>query len=90
MEQVEDEGRDRVKDMEQLARELERGGKGEALRQIGSSPAGKKLESMIDGAALEKALQRGDAAALKRMLGALLSTPEGKTLSDQVRGVMKE
>ena len=90
MEQVENEWRDRVKDMEQLARELERGGKADALRQLGSSPAGKKLESMVDGAALQKAFQSGDAASLKRMLGALLSTPEGKALSDSVRGIMKE
>ena len=75
-------------DAEKLARELERSGKGEALRQLGSSAEGKKLERMIDGAALQKALQRGDAASLKKMLGALLSTPEGKTLAEDVNRIM--
>lgn len=71
-------------DAEKLARELERDGRGEALRRLGSSPAGKKLESMIDGAALQKAFRSGDAAALKKMLGELLATPEGRALAEDV------
>ena len=75
-------------DAEKLARELERSGKGEALRSLGASAEGKKLESMIDGEALQKALQNGDAASLKKMLGALLSTPEGKALAENVGRIM--
>lgn len=75
-------------DAEKLARELDRDGKGAALRQLGSSPAGKKLEGMIDGAALEKAFQSGDAASLKKMLGELLATPEGKALAGDVGRIM--
>ena len=75
-------------DLEKLAGELERGGKGEALRDLGSSPAGKKLEGMVDGAALQQAFQRGDAAALRKMLGALLATPEGKALAEDVGRIM--
>ena len=75
-------------DAEKLARELERSGKGEALRQLGSSAEGKKLESMIDGAALQKALQSGNTASLKKMLGALLSTTEGKALAEDVGRIM--
>ena len=71
-------------DAEKLARELERSGKGEALRQLGSSAEGKKLERMIDGEALQKALHSGDAASLKKMLGALLATPEGRALAEDV------
>ena len=71
-------------DAEKLARELERDGKGEALRRLGSSSAGKKLEGMIDGAALQRAFQSGDAASLKKMLGELLATPEGKALAEDV------
>jgi len=75
-------------DAEKLARELERSGKSEALRRLGSSAEGKRLEGMIDGAALQKAFQSGDAASLQKMLGALLSTPEGKALAEDVSKIM--
>ena len=75
-------------DTEKLARELERDGKGEALRQLGSSPAGQRLGNMIDGAALRKAFESGNAAALRKMLGELLSTPEGKALAEDVGRIM--
>ena len=51
-----------MNDLERIAKELEGGEKGAALRRLGSSPEGKTLEGMIDGAELEKAFQRGDAA----------------------------
>ncbi|MBR0040735.1 MAG: hypothetical protein IJP64_05090 [Oscillospiraceae bacterium] len=76
-------------DAEKLARELDRDGKGTALRQLGASPEGKKLEGMIDGAALQKAFACGDAAALKKMLGELLSTPEGRALAENVGRIME-
>ena len=38
---------------------------------------------------VEKAFQRGDAAALQKMLGTLLSTPEGRRLADDVGKIMK-
>ncbi len=78
-----------MNDLERIAKELEGGEKGAALRRLGSSPEGKTLEGMIDGAELEKAFQRGDAAALQKMLGTLLSTPEGRRLADDVGKIMK-
>ena len=78
-----------MNDLERLAKELRRGEKGEALRKLGSSAEGRALGSAVDGAALEKAFADGDAAALRRMLGALLATPEGKKLSDDVRKIME-
>lgn len=77
-----------MNDLERLAKELGRGGKGEALRKLGSSADGRALESAVDGAALEKAFADGDAAALRRMLGALLATPEGKRLAEDVERIM--
>ena len=77
-----------MKDLERLAKELGRGEKGEALRKLGSSADGRALESAVDGAALEKAFADGDAAALRRMLGALLATPEGKRLAEDVGIIM--
>ena len=75
-------------DAEKLARELERSGKGEALRSLGASAEGKKIEGMIDGAALRKAFQSGNAAALQKMLGELLATPEGRALAEDVNRIM--
>lgn len=77
-----------MNDLERLAKELGRGEKGEALRKLGSSADGRALESAVDGAALEKAFAEGDAAALRRMLGALLATPEGKRLAEDVERIM--
>ncbi len=77
-----------MNDLERLAKELGRGEKGEALRKLGSSADGRALESAVDGAALKKAFAEGDAAALRRMLGALLATPEGKRLAEDVGKIM--
>ena len=77
-----------MRDAEKLANELFRGEKGEALRALGSSAEGKALESALDGEALEKAFRRGDAAALKKMLGELLAMPEGRRLADDVGKIM--
>ena len=79
-----------MNDLERLVKELGRGEKGEALRRLGSSADGRALGGAVDGAALEKAFADGDAAALRRMLGALLSTPEGKRLAEDVGKIMNE
>lgn len=77
-----------MNDLERLTKELGRGEKGEALRKLGSSADGRALESAVDGAALEKAFASGDAATLRKMLGALLATPEGRRLADDVGKIM--
>ncbi len=77
-----------MKELEKISKELAGGDRGEALRRLGSTPEGRKLEGMIDGEALREALRGGDGAALKRMLGELLSTPEGRKLADDVGKIM--
>ena len=74
--------------LEQIAKGLSESGKKGELERLAASKDGKKREGMIDGAALEQAVKTGDAAAIRRMLGALLSTPEGKTLAADVRKIM--
>ena len=74
--------------LEQIAKGLSESGKKGELERLAASKDGKKLGGMIDGAALEQAVKTGDAAAIRRMLGALLSTPEGKTLAADVRKIM--
>ena len=71
-------------DFEKLAKELSGGEKGAALRALGSSADARAVENALDGAALEKALRSGDAASLRKMLGTLLSTPEGRRLAEDV------
>ena len=77
-----------MKDLESIARALHSSGKKSELEQLAASANGKRLEGMVDGAALEAAVKSGDAASLEKMLGALLSTPEGKALAADVQKIM--
>ena len=74
--------------LEQIAKTLRSSGKKNELERLAASANGKRLEGMVDGAALEAAVKSGDAASLQKMLGALLSTPEGKTLAADVQKIM--
>lgn len=71
--------------LEELGRELERGGRAEELRKLAASDEGKRLGAMLDRQAAERALKSGDAAALRRMLGELLATEEGRRLAEKLR-----
>lgn len=72
-------------DLEEMARQLQAGESGAALRRLADSGAGAALEGMIDGAALERAAKSGDSQTLSRLLGQLLSTPEGASFAARVR-----
>ena len=74
--------------LEQIAKTLRSSGKKNELERLAASANGKRLEGMVDGAALEAAVKSGDAASLQKMLGALLSTPEGKALAADVQKIM--
>ena len=78
-----------MKDFESLAHELRGSEKKAELERLAASAGGGKLEGMIDGAALERAVRGGDAETLRKMLGTLLSTPEGRRLADDVGKIMK-
>ena len=71
--------------LEELGRELERGGRAEELRKLAASDEGKRLGAMLDRQAAERALKSGDAAALRRMLEGLLATEEGRSLAEKLR-----
>ena len=45
---------------------------------------------MIDRGALERAAKTGDAEALRRLLGGVLRTEEGKRLAESIRRVMQD
>ena len=79
-----------MQNFEQLGRELERRGKTDQLKKLADSPESAKLAGMIDGSALGKAAKAGDSEALKKLLGSVLSTPEGKRLAENIRRMMDE
>jgi len=75
---------------EQLGRELERRGKTQALRELAASGDGARLAAMLDRDGLADAAGRGDAAALRALLGGVLGTEEGRRLAESVRRLMEE
>ena len=77
-----------MQDFEQLGRELQRRGKTESIKALADSPDGARLAGMIDRGALERAAKTGDAEALRRLLGSVLRTEEGKRLAENIRRVM--
>ena len=79
-----------MQDLEKLARELQRGGQAQELRQLAASADGQRLGGMVDRAALAAALKTGDAAALKDIVTGLLSTAEGRRMSAEVQKLLRE
>lgn len=78
-----------MKDLDSVARALAQSGRRGELEALASSAEGRALEGMVDGEALERAVSRGDAAALKEMLASLLATPEGRRLAQDVGRIIE-
>jgi hypothetical protein len=79
-----------MQDLEKLARELQRGGQAQELRQLAASADGQRLGGMVDRTALAEALKTGDVAALKELMAGLLSTAEGRRMSAEVQKLLRE
>jgi hypothetical protein len=79
-----------MQDLEKLAQELQRGGQAQELRHLAASADGQRLGGMVDRAALAEALKKGDANALKGIMGRLLSTAEGQRLNAEVQKLLRE
>ena len=77
-----------MQNFEQLGRELERRGKTQELRALAESEDGTRLAAMLDSDRLERAAKSGDSEALRRMLGDVLCTEEGKRLAEGIRKLM--
>ena len=78
-----------MQNFDALRRELERRGKAEELRALAESEDGAKLSAMLDAESLSKAAQDGDGAALRKMLGSVLKTEEGRRLAEKLRKMME-
>ena len=63
------------------------GENGVTLRSLASTRAARKLGESPDAAARGTALRAGDADGVQKALTALLSTPEGKSLAESLRGL---
>ena len=78
-----------MQNFEQLGRELERRGKTRELQALAESEDGARLAAMLDTEKLEKAAKDGDGEALRKMLGSVLGTEEGKRLAEGLKHLMK-
>lgn len=79
-----------MQDLEKLAQELRRRGKTEGIRALADSADGRKLGSMIDGEAAQRALRSGDSAALQQLLRGVLGTDEGRRLVTALQSLMEK
>lgn len=79
-----------MQSFEDIKRELARSGKGAELSALAQSRDGEALAAMLDGEKLQKAAQSGDGEALRKMLGTVLSTEEGRRLTDSIRKLMEK
>lgn len=77
-------------DLEKYAQEVKQGRQGAALDALARSETGARLAASLDGEKLEKAARSGDMKALSRMLGDILSTPEGRDFARQVERTVKD
>ena len=79
-----------MRDLRDLGRELESGGKSEAIRRLAESSEGRKLGGLVDAQAAQRALQSGDTAAMRDLLSRVLATDEGRRLAENVRKLMEK
>ena len=79
-----------MQDLEKIAQELRRRGKTEGIRALADSADGRKLGSMIDGEAAQRALRSGDSAALQQLLRGVLGTDEGRRLVTELQSLMEK
>ncbi len=79
-----------MQELEKMAQELRRRGKTEGIRALADSADGRKLGSMIDGEAAQRALRSGDSAALQQLLRGVLGTDEGRRLVTELQSLMEK
>ena len=77
-----------MRELEEISRELERRGQAEAFRALARSAEARQLGELVDRPAVEEAVRDGDAEALRRLLGAVLATPEGQRVAQRLRQML--
>ena len=77
-----------MRDLERVERELRRQGKGAALQKLADSADGQALQKMLDSQTVRRAAEGGDSAAIRRMLGTVLGSDEGRRLAQQIQDLL--
>ena len=78
-----------MKNLSDMERELQRRGKTDQVRAIAESADGQSLLRKLDTGKVERAVQSGDAEALRQVLLDVLRTGEGQRLAKQLRDTME-
>ena len=73
-----------MENIEKFGSELLQSRKGDTLRSLADSAEGKALSKKLDPAEVERAARSGDAEAIKKLIGSVLSTPEGRSLAEKL------
>ena len=73
-----------MENIEKFGSALLQSQRGDALRSLADSAEGKALSEKLDPAEVERAARSGDAEAIKRLIGSVLSTPEGRSLAEKL------
>ena len=76
-------------DISKLASNDKIRGKEQELKKLADSKEGEKIKQMVDGEALQKALDEGDTAALQSTISKVLKTDEGARLLSQLEQLFK-
>ncbi len=78
-----------MQDLEHLGRQLQHSGKADGLQKLAASREGQKLRGMLNGKAVEQAIQTGDEEAMRSLLSQVLSTREGRDLAQAIQKLMQ-
>lgn len=78
-----------ILDISKLASNDKIRGKEQELKKLADSKDGEKIKQMVDGDALQKALDEGDTAALQSTISNVLKTEEGARLLSQLEQLFK-
>lgn len=73
-----------MENLEKFGAELMKSQKGESLRALSESPEGKALSARLDSAEVERIARSGDAEQLRKLIGSVLSTEEGRSLAEKL------
>lgn len=73
-----------MENIEQFGSELLKSRKGDSIRALADSAEGKALSEKLDPAEVERAARSGDAEAMKKLIGTVLATPEGRALAEKL------
>jgi hypothetical protein len=77
-------------DIKKYGQEFLQGKNADALRKAADSEAGRRVAKMLDPSEVERAAKDGDTRALEDILRQVMSTPEGKSLAEQVKKAVSE